>query len=366
LRLFTAIELGCALVCLFCFLVPLWVMSPFRLQGERELPFALTLLRFGPTITALLAVIAVAAAFQAWSNWVIVAVVAAILMRINLCELVFRPYPHLTFNLPEAVTLASDNMVMSVSIGGETHAYSVGAIGYHHVVNDMVGGVPIAPSYCSLCHSGIVWDRRVNGRALTFHLIGIRNGNALLVDAETGSVWQQTSGEAIFGPLKGTQLEMVYSDELTFSLWRAQYPEGLMLKPRPTVRKLYSDAGWEDFVTRFPPLIDTADSGIEPREVMLGISAGPASKAFPLKTVLAERVIEDHVGGQRVLLIVGPDGISVRAFQVPADSASGTWDFSGYATSGPLAGEQLQPLEAVKHFWYDWRAYHPDTEVYGK
>jgi len=278
LGFFTAIELGCALICLFCFLVPLWVMSPFRLQGERELPLALTRLRIGPNITAVFALIAIVTAFQVWSNWAIVAVVTAILMRINLCELVFRPYPRLAFNPPEAVTLAPDNMVMSVSIGGETHAYSVGAIGYHHVFNDVVSGIPIAPSYCSLCHSGIVWDRRVNGRALNFHLIGIRNGNALLIDAETGSVWQQTSGEAIFGPLKGKQLEMVYSDELTFSLWREQYPAGLMLKPRPTVRKFYSDAGWEDFVTRFPPLIDTADTGIEPREVMLGITAVPRAK----------------------------------------------------------------------------------------
>ena len=95
---------------------------------------------------------------------------------------------------------------------------------------------------------------------------------------------------------------------------------------------------------------------------------GAASKAFPLKTVLAKGQIENRVGDQHVLLIVGPDGISVRAFRIPAHAAaqgsSSTWNFSGRATSGPLAGEQLQLIEAVKHFWYDWRTYHPATDVY--
>jgi hypothetical protein len=100
----------------------------------------------------------------------------------------FHPYGSAAFADANSVRLDDRDMAMSVTLGSENHAYPVGVMGYHHVVNGTVGGVPVVATYCTLCHTGIVWKPAVAGRVLTFGLAGIRNGNALLRDEETGSI----------------------------------------------------------------------------------------------------------------------------------------------------------------------------------
>jgi hypothetical protein len=122
---------------------------------------------------------------------------------------------------------------------------------------------------------------------------------------------------------------------------------------------------------------------------MLGIQAYGASRAFPYDRVLAEKLVKDHVGSEPVLLVVGPDDQSVRAFRnripgVPAsagfyriaaepsgvlllDDATGSqWNFQGCAISGKANGLCLEPIPMLKDYWFDWRNYHPQTTVYGK
>ena len=80
-----------------------------------------------------------------------------------------------------------------------------------------------------------MWTRTVNGRALHFYLAGINNQNFLMRDKETGTWWQQITGKAIYGPLKGAALDLVLSDELTFGEWKAESPDGKVLAPVPEV-----------------------------------------------------------------------------------------------------------------------------------
>jgi hypothetical protein len=306
--------------------------------------------------------------------------VGAALTRINVFEIVFHPYPSAAFGSADSVTLDKDEMVMSLSVGGETHAYPIGAVGYHHIVNDVVGGIPVAATYCTLCHTGIVWKRVLDGRVLTFRLAGIRDDNALLSDEETSSIWQQSTGVAIYGPLQGKRLELMHSDELTFALWRTEQPRGFILKPNVELASHYEKKGWEKDVEEDSSAIDTSRSGIRPRELMLGIATASASKAFPLKEVLSARLIQDRVGADTVLLVVGPDNVSVRAFRSQPNTTflradpvvngvmtdaetSSVWNFTGCAVSGRLTGQCLQPLDVVKDYWFDWLNHHPSTGV---
>jgi Protein of unknown function (DUF3179) len=262
----------------------------------------------------------------------------------------------------------------------DNHAYPIGAMGYHHVVNDTVGGVPVAATYCTLCHTGIVWKRAIDGLVLTFRLAGIRNGNALIRDEETNTVWQQSTGIGLYGPLKGKQLDLMHSDELTFALWRTEQPQGLILKPNARFASSYGDKFWENSAAKFPSVIDTSKTGIGPRELMLGIATSSASKAFSWEAVLSDKLIQDHVGDKAVLLVVGPDNLSVRAFVTKPNSTflrsgsaaeglmtdaetSSVWNFAGCAIRGPLTGQCLEPVDAVKDYWFDWLNYHPATKV---
>lgn len=204
-------------------------------------------------------------------------------------------------------------------------------------------------------------------------------------DDETGSFWQQISGKAISGPLAGQQLELVHSDEITFALWKQENPNGLILHPVAKFQKDYATKDWEVKMAKRHSIIDTQPTGRPPRELMLGLTLNGVSRAYPLDLVLKAKLVQDRLGGEPVILLGAVDGKSVRAFsprlpsgafpdfyrlddpQAPRllDSATGaTWDFRGCATSGPIQGTCLKPLDAIKDYWFDWHLYHPDTSVW--
>lgn len=237
-----------------------------------------------------------------------------------------------------------------------------------------------------------MWKRSAQGITFTFHLAGINNQNFLMRDDQTGTYWQQISGRAIAGPLAGTQLDPVSSDELTFGLWRQEEPDGRVLKPVKQDEGGYEKKDWDVRMARAPTVLDFPASGIASRELMLGVAAFGASRAYPVSRILAEKLIEDRVGSEPVLVVVGPDEASIRVFRARweagaaapefyrkigevdrrnaraplfLDAATGSeWAFDGCAVAGKLAGRCLEPVRALKDYWFDWRNYHPDTTVY--
>ena len=242
----------------------------------------------------------------------VVAIAGACLTHFNIFEKMFHPYDAPAFGSADKAPVDRDDMVLAVMLGGHARAYPILSMGYHHIVNDTVGGVPIAVTYCTLCHTGIVWDPVVDGKRLHFRLAGINNGNALLRDEETRSVWQQSTGEAIFGPLKGRHLNMVHSSELTYAFWRREQPQGDVLLPDAPYLPEYEKKGWENYVEKTPAMVDTKKTGIQPHELMLGVTVAGKNKAYPIKSILAAKLIQDEVGGSPMLVVVGPDGVSIR------------------------------------------------------
>jgi hypothetical protein len=230
-----------------------------------------------------------------------------------------------------------------------------------------------------------VWERTLEGRTLSFRLAGINNQNFIMQDQETGSWWQQVSGEAILGPLKGKRLTRVFHDELSFRAWVGERPEGRVLVPASdTAWKRFSE-NWEDSTARRPVRVHAQlDNRVPPRTVIFGIEIGGADKAYPQDRVLAQAPLHDRVGNQPVVLLVGPDGKSVRAFEASLDGrevelvrppegppgevldvATGSrWSFRGEAREGPLKGRRLTPVYLLKDYWFDWMTYHPRTGLY--
>jgi len=218
---------------------------------------------------------------------------------------------------------------------------------------------------------------------LHFYLAGINNQNFLMRDRETGSWWQQITGKAIFGPLRGSVLELAPNDELSFALWKQESPSGQVLAAVPRDEKEY-DSKWEADVAKLPVVISFPGTELKSRDVVIGVELSGESRAYPLDTILKQSPIQDRVGGNPVLIVAGPDGKSVRAFEsrvrdsdleffrksgtpdfVLVDSTgNGEWNFKGCALSGPESGKCLQSLPAIKDYWFDWRNYHPSTTVY--
>ena len=120
---------------------------------------------------------------------------------------------------------------------------------------------------------------------LTFHLAGINNQNFLMRDEETGTFWQQISGRAISGPLKGSQLDPVHSDELTFALWRGEAPNGMVLKPVAKDAREYETKDWDVRMAKVRTVLDFPNSGLKSRDLVLGIEISGASRAYPVDRI---------------------------------------------------------------------------------
>jgi len=232
-----------------------------------------------------------------------------------------------------------------------------------------------------------VWETTVGGQVLHFHLAGINNQNFIMRDEETGSWWQQVTGEAIFGPLKGQRLRSVIHDELTFGLWKQEKPAGRVLRPDEAILRAgkYAPANWEERMTKVPVTTSQkVDTALPPRTLVVGLTVNGASVAYPFEAVLRQSPILDEVGGVPLIIVLGDDQKSVRAFErlvdgrkleffrkpgaVPlrladAETAS-EWDFTGKAISGTLSGKQLRKVAVLNDYWFDWKTYNPKTTIY--
>jgi hypothetical protein len=232
-----------------------------------------------------------------------------------------------------------------------------------------------------------VWETTVDGRALHFHLAGINNQNFIMRDEETGSWWQQVTGAAIYGPLKGQKLRSFFHDELTFALWKRERPHGRVLLPDEALARAgkYAPANWEERMKTVPVTTSaTADEALGPRDLIIGVTIKNAARAYPFDVLLQQSPIIDEIGGVPIVIILGDDKKSVRAFEsridgrqleflqkpnatpvmlIDAETAS-EWDFSGTAVNGPSTGKQLKKIPLLNDYWFDWKTYHRNTSLY--
>ena len=212
-------------------------------------------------------------------------------------------------------------------------------------------------------------------------------------DDETGTWWQQVSGKALHGPLKGHQLKGVFHDEISFAIWKRENPQGRVLRPDEKIAAAdrYEKSDWENKVGRMRAVEGTdVDKRLAPRTLVMGIALDGKSVAYPLSALQKQSPIMDMVGSVPVMLMLADDNRSVRAFErtvdgrrleffqktmketgakpeeprlVDAETGS-TWNFEGKAVAGPLAGRQLKKVFVLEDYWFDWRIYHPDTTIY--
>jgi hypothetical protein len=230
-----------------------------------------------------------------------------------------------------------------------------------------------------------VWKSTLGGRALHFHLAGINNQNFIMRDEETGSWWQQVTGCGILGPLQGQCLKAIPWDEVTFAVFRQEHPGARVLRAADWAKDDYAEVDWEKKIADYPTVtpVDPHDD-LKPRDLVVGVVSGGEATAYPWTTLAEQNPILDSVGDTPLLVLLHPDGRSLRCFDrridgtvlelflktgsgppVIVDGATGSdWDFTGLATAGPMAGRRLARVTCLKDFWFDWKSYNPGTRVF--
>jgi hypothetical protein len=290
--------------------------------------------------------------------------------------------------------------VILVQVGEDVRAYPLQILTYHEIVNDTVGGLPLAVTFCPLCNTAIVFERTVNERLLDFGTTGhLRYSNLLMYDRQTETWWQQGNGEAIVGELLGARLNFYPGEMIAWEEFRSSFPTGKVLSretefSRPYGRNPY--IGYDDinnhpFLYRGP-----ATPGLlPPMARVLTVDLDGESVAYPYETLEETRLVNDTVGGEDILVIWQPGTASaLDAESIPEGRDVGTanaysrqlddlllsfrfensriiddqtgsdWDFLGLAVSGDMAGRQLEPVVAINHFWFSWAAFKPETRIY--
>lgn len=267
----------------------------------------------------------------------------------------------------------SERLVIGVVNNGEAKAYPIRFLGYHHQVQDTLGGRPILVTYCTVCRTGRVFEPIVNGHHETFRLVGMDHFNAMLEDANTKSWWRQVTGEAIAGKLKGQKLPEVYSSQTSLGEWLQLQPASLIMQADPAYTDSYDTTlNYESGKSR-KKLTGTDSLSWKDKSWVVGVRVGMNSKAYDWNKLKETHIIHDKIGSSPVLVVLSENGKSLFAFERPAPDATfmlkndimvfNDHHFKLNGT-GIDTSYSLKPIPASQEFWHSWHTFNPGTKKY--
>jgi hypothetical protein len=233
-----------------------------------------------------------------------------------------------------------------------------------------------------------VFRAEARGRRLTMENAGVVGGNEVFRDKETGSRWQQSSLQAISGPLQGEHLELYPFLLTSWKEWLRLHPQTLVLEPLPgyaeriPAKNAQLRAGYPVGKSA-PDDVLHRDDRLPAYTKIIGLTAGGATRAFPLDALERVRVLNEELGGQPILVVHQPESETTTAFVARAngrrltfeEAAAGAtalidretrsrWDPYGNCTSGPLQGARLEPLILQPEYWFAWVEFRPKTTIF--
>lgn len=295
--------------------------------------------------------------------------------------------------------LADNEPVVAVEFDGDARAYPLQILTWHEIVNDTVGSVPVVVTFCPLCNSAIVFERVVDGEPVEFGVSGLlRNSDLIMYDRTDESLWQQFTGEAIVGNHTGKQLRFLASSLVSFADFKAAFPEGVVLSRDTGFSRSYGEnpyAGYDTIGSN--PFLFTGelDGRLPAVARVVTVSLPEVDIAYPLEILAESGVIHDVQGDQSLVVFHIPGTASALGARVIAeaedvgatgvfdptldgqqltftrdgdqfvdDQTESTWNIFGQATSGELAGAELNHIVHADHFWFSWAAFRPDTILY--
>lgn len=255
----------------------------------------------------------------------------------------------------DADWMVADEVVLGVTANGESVAYPLRIIARHELVNDTVGGDQLAIVYCTLCRSGLVYERVIDGQLLNFQTSGLLlNSNKIMVDRETDTLWHHLEGAAIGGELLGTDLVLRSNQLLRWSDWVAQFPDSEVLTlpspiffddpERPPIAYDYSPGtAYESYYSNpdvWFPILETPDT-------------------FDIK---AEVIGIEHNGDSFAL---NAADLNTAGVTVEVEIGGAVFSFEPTGVGAIVRDAQGTVVPAEQSFWFAWFANHPETRTAG-
>jgi hypothetical protein len=280
--------------------------------------------------------------------------------------------------------LQDADQVVGLNVNGDIRAYPLQILVWHEIVNDNVGGTPVAVTYCPLCFTNQVFNRTVDGQTVEFGISGkLYNTNLVMYDRNSNSLWSQALGQAIVGKQAGLKLDRIPFDVAFWREWKQLYPDTNVLSRDTGSNRPYGADPYGSYYSNndlfFP--VSNKDDRLELKEIIVGLENGGQFKAYKLQQIQDTRVINDRIG-DKSLALFSLYPFMVRVFDSTLDGqklefqynknssnikdkqTGSEWNFDGIGTAGPMKGKNLLRLPYDEGFWFEWVAFHPKTALY--
>jgi hypothetical protein len=276
------------------------------------------------------------------------------------------------------------DLVVGLNINGDIRAYPLQILVWHEIVNDEVGGIPIAVTYCPLCFTNQVFKRTIDGGVVEFGTSGkLYNSNLVMYDRTSESYWSQAMGQAIVGQHTSKTLERIPFDLANWGDWKQLYPDSKVLSKDTGFGRPYGADPYGDYYTSprvlFP--ISHSDDRLGVKEIVVGMENNGIYRAYNIQDIEENKVINDEIAGESfALMSIHP--FMVRAYDSVVDGrilqfeydptnnnfidkqTKSHWNFDGVAVEGEMKGKQLTRIAFDEGFWFEWVAFHHETEIY--
>jgi hypothetical protein len=260
--------------------------------------------------------------------------------------------------------IAAREPVIEFGLDGEARAYPLQILIWHEIVNDAVAGTPVAVTFCPLCNTALVFDRRLEGRTLDFGTTGnLRNSDLVMYDRQTESWWQQFGGEAVVGELAGAELPQLPARIVAWEDFASRHPDGDVLSRDTGVSRSYGQnpyAGYDDVdSTPFFGAANAGDDRLPPKERVVYVERGDGAVAVPLSWLAREKRVVLEVGGERLeVVFTGTANSALDSADIAEGVQVASADVRSQATGDPIPFDQP--------FWFAVAAFRPNVRVVGE
>ncbi|MBI4287452.1 MAG: DUF3179 domain-containing protein [Chloroflexi bacterium] len=294
--------------------------------------------------------------------------------------------------------LTDKEPVVALELAGDKRAYPLRILTWHEVVDDEVGDIPVAVTYCPLCNTAVAFDRRVDGNVLTFGVSGLlRHSDLVMWDHQSESLWQQGTGEGIAGEHTGKLLSFFPVSIVSWQDFKAAHPDGKVLSKDTGHFRSYGVNPYSGYDTSARPFLfaGNPDPRLPALERVVGVGKGDTAVAYSFSALAKLGVVNDKAGSRRIVVFYQsgtvsaldrsriPESRDVGAAAVFAPQVDGKefsfesrdgkifdretgshWNILGRAVTGPLTGKALEPVVHGTHFWFAWAAFNPQTRIF--
>lgn len=183
-------------------------------------------------------------------------------------------------------------------------AYPIGLLDRYEVVNDVAAGRSHVVARCALTQITAIYDRRVDGRDLTFENSGaLWRDTLVLRDTETGTLWSAATGAALHGALAGRRLTPIPAVYTTARAWSRAFPDSTYMDlglstSVPLMLRLYGASPWQGISG-----VKTEDRRHSPKQELLSVGLGEDVFAFTEEEIREGREVRSEIGGQSLSIL---------------------------------------------------------------